>query len=277
MATLTEYLDYEQQKPASEVRLYAEGLFYKAYEQSAYYLATECGLKPVKRWSKQLQRDYVTAGFPKTSLGKFLPQAVVDGKGCYYSDPEWAMRHGVVQIDMDIWKADLPLHIPAPKTSAPQTDRAGAPPAEPRPAWGTPDIPAFKMMYEVLLRFIQQSGHLTRDYRYTIGEDIKRKMIDTEVVICRAHTTRDKTACMAYIDNAQDNILEIKLLLRVLHDCKQLNTKRYALTVEAIVGVEKQLQKWKEYQRETSPNPSKGGELGDDALGDDAARVVIRR
>ena len=66
MATLTDFLSYEQQKPTSEVRLYAEWLLCKAYEQSAYYLATECGLKPVKRRSKQLQRDYVTAGFPKT-------------------------------------------------------------------------------------------------------------------------------------------------------------------------------------------------------------------
>lgn len=248
MATLMDFLVYEQQKPSAEIRLYAEGLFYKAYEQSAYYLATECGLKPIKRWSKQLQRDYVTAGFPKSSLQKFLPEAVIDDKGCYRYDYEWAMRHGVVQIDMDIWKEDLPLHVPTPKPPKSKTDNALGVPAEPAPQWGTPDIPAFKMMYEVLLRFIQQSGHLTRDYRYTLGEDIKRKMISTEVLICRAHTTRDREQCLLYIDQAAEALFEIKLLLRVLHDCKQLNTKTYALMAEAVVGVEEQLHKWKEYK-----------------------------
>ena len=70
--TLKEILDAEAARPIPLIYLYKEGTFFKAYEMSAFYLSTVRGLKPVKRWCKSLEREYVTAGFPVTSVMKYL-------------------------------------------------------------------------------------------------------------------------------------------------------------------------------------------------------------
>ena len=61
--TLKEILDAEVARPIPLIYLYKEGTFFKAYEMSAFYLSTVRGLKPVKRWCKSLEREYVTAEF----------------------------------------------------------------------------------------------------------------------------------------------------------------------------------------------------------------------
>ena len=51
-----------------EVNLYHEGIFWVAYEQSAYYFWMLKGYTPTKRYVKVLGTDIVSVGFPGSSL-----------------------------------------------------------------------------------------------------------------------------------------------------------------------------------------------------------------
>lgn len=52
---------------------------------------------------------------------------------------------------------------------------------------------------------------------------------------------------MDFIAEAQEKMLEVKLAVRILHDSKQLTTKKYALLCEQMVAIEKNLTDWKKY------------------------------
>ena len=51
--------------PSSKhILLYKEGVFWVAYEQSAYYIAQYKGYKPTKKYFKNINQTIVSVGFP---------------------------------------------------------------------------------------------------------------------------------------------------------------------------------------------------------------------
>ena len=55
---------------ASEVRIYKEGVFWIAYEQSAYIISQLKNLKPAKKYIKKIGQEIVSVGFPDSVLDK---------------------------------------------------------------------------------------------------------------------------------------------------------------------------------------------------------------
>jgi len=55
-----------------QIRLYREGMFYRAYEYSAFSLQKVQTLKTTHKESKALGITYVSVGFPIQSLDKFI-------------------------------------------------------------------------------------------------------------------------------------------------------------------------------------------------------------
>jgi hypothetical protein len=53
---------------ANEVRIYLEGSFWIAYEQSAYWFFLHKGYKPTKKFVKCLGQEVVSVGFPKKTV-----------------------------------------------------------------------------------------------------------------------------------------------------------------------------------------------------------------
>ena len=71
MTTKKEIYDIEQ-KNEGVVHLYAEGMFYKAYERSAFLLCTL--FHPFKvscRFVKTINDNLLSVGFPQSSLSKW--------------------------------------------------------------------------------------------------------------------------------------------------------------------------------------------------------------
>lgn len=75
MRTLEEIVGSED-KNLSQVVLYPEGMFYKAYKRSAYVCATRISpFKPSRKRVKYLGRDVVSIGFPIGALTKYFSGA----------------------------------------------------------------------------------------------------------------------------------------------------------------------------------------------------------
>ena len=68
--TQREILAHESAE-SNEIHLYQEGMFWKAYEYSAYrFTFGICAFSPKKKFIKAIGRDMVSIGFPKDSLKK---------------------------------------------------------------------------------------------------------------------------------------------------------------------------------------------------------------
>lgn len=103
------------------------------------------------------------------------------------------------------------------------------------------NLPVFKVCYDLLFLVIVWSAKMTKDFRYTIGEDLKRRLISVQIAIYHANIEKTKERKVQYISQAQELMVEVKLYVRILHDAKQLSTKHYAMASQIIVEVDKHL------------------------------------
>ena len=108
-------------------------------------------------------------------------------------------------------------------------------------------LPVFRLAYDLLLRLFHDCAKMSKDYRYTLGEDIKKRLLRMEVCIYHANDRKEAERKIAYIIEALENLIEVKICVQVLHDSKQLSLKQFAHLCEKMVEVEDHLKKWKTY------------------------------
>ncbi|MCD8184877.1 MAG: four helix bundle protein [Bacteroides sp.] len=102
-------------------------------------------------------------------------------------------------------------------------------------------LPVYKATYDLLLFAYQAVKDVQRDYRYTLGETLKKDLITILTLIYRANTTRQKVET---ITEAREKLVAVKLQLRLLHDLKQLPLKAYANASLMTESISKQLASW---------------------------------
>ncbi len=115
-------------------------------------------------------------------------------------------------------------------------------------------LPVFKQTYDLLLYIYQFSAHLSRDLRYTLGQDTKKGLIELLKLIYKANATYDKEGI---ISQARVLIVEIKINIRIMHDLKQMTLKQYAHTAEMTEEISKQLAAWQQYQNKQQKQQKK--------------------
>lgn len=82
---------------------------------------------------------------------------------------------------------------------------------------------------------------MQRDFRYSLGEQVKRSTMDMLVLIFKANKSHSKAA---YISEAREKLVEVQVLLRVFSDTRQLSDKQFAMFMEYVVSISKQLAAW---------------------------------
>jgi hypothetical protein len=125
---LNEKLKREKGNP---VFLYKEGVFWVAYEQSAYYFWKQKGYKATKKLVKLIKDEVVSIGFPPNALSAFMETAH-DLESYEMHDNSYVLhlKEPVDAAAFQEWRSQLPLQespavtkvpkpeIPAPSTSA---------------------------------------------------------------------------------------------------------------------------------------------------------------
>ena len=102
-------------------------------------------------------------------------------------------------------------------------------------------LPVYKTSYDLLLAIFQLTKNFSREYKYTIGQDLKK--ITTEMIlnIYRANSAMTKKEI---IQKARENIEVIRLYVRLLKDLKQISVNKVVHINELIESVSKQLAGW---------------------------------
>ena len=75
------------------------------------------------------------------------------------------------------------------------------------------DLPVFKEVYQLTLRLFQLTTDFPREYKFTLGQDLKRDCIILVRYIYRANKTKDKTAFENICNSMGINIHQQSVLL----------------------------------------------------------------
>ena len=104
------------------------------------------------------------------------------------------------------------------------------------------NLPVYKASYDLLLELFQVCNNFSRDYRFTIGEQIKKEVIELILLIYRANKSFESRK--SQIESAREKTETIRVLARILHDLKQINLKKFVSLNEKIGSISKQLVLW---------------------------------
>lgn len=105
-----------EERNDDKIVLYPEGLFYKAYDRSAFACVSRISsFKPSKKRIKYCAREVASIGFPAAAIAKYFPSAprpLSDGR------VEITLGERIDTAACDAWKAALPLKERRPRGSS---------------------------------------------------------------------------------------------------------------------------------------------------------------
>ena len=102
-------------------------------------------------------------------------------------------------------------------------------------------LPVYKVSYDFLLDLFKFTKNFDREYKYTIGEDLKKETTEMIANIYRANSSQSK---WQLLQSARENLEVVRLYLRLLKDLKQINLEKFITLNEKIECVSKQLFSW---------------------------------
>lgn len=93
----------------------------------------------------------------------------------------------------------------------------------------------------MLLAIFRFTKDFSKDYKYTVGESIKKETIELITLIYRANVKRDKNEVL---QEARERIEVVRLFIRLMKDMQQISIKQFVQINESVENVSKQLTGW---------------------------------
>jgi|TARA_B100000959_G_scaffold129935_1_gene136351 hypothetical protein len=103
------------------------------------------------------------------------------------------------------------------------------------------ELPVYKASYDLLLEIFRFTKNISKEFKYTVGESLKKETTKLITLIYRANSKKDK---YDVIQEARERIEIIRLFIRLMKDLKQISIKRFVLVNKQIENVSKQLTGW---------------------------------
>ena len=208
-----------------QVYLYPEGAFYKAYQKSAWLLCTRVHpFKVSARPLKGLDGPFLSVGFPQSSLDKFSAGLAVA------ENPSGGGYKSLIFSELidfggyDEWRDGFAVAPPLGHKEAPFNS-----------------LPVYGLVYRLAVEVTEMAARLERNYRYSLGEDVRLGVKKSVLSITLAGKGEEREL---NIHSARLAMLDVRLSLRLLNDLKVLPDKRYVYFLEMTEDIVKQLSNW---------------------------------
>ena len=107
------------------------------------------------------------------------------------------------------------------------------------------ELPVYKAIYDLLLSIFQFTRDFNREYKYTVGESLKKETIELLTLIYRANSKFQKAEIL---QTAREQIEVIRLLIRLMKDMKQISLGKFVKINVVVENVSKQLTGWQKSQ-----------------------------
>jgi len=109
-------------------------------------------------------------------------------------------------------------------------------------------LPVYKDVYRFIELVFRFSKNFPREYKYTLGQDLKRDSMQLVRHIYRANTAEYKSK---HLEAFVDDFELIKLQIRLCHDMRLITTKHYSEIIELMNTIGKQITGWSRMQRKS--------------------------
>lgn len=97
----------------------------------------------------------------------------------------------------------------------------------------------------MLLSIFQFTRDFNKEYKYTVGESLKKETIELLTLIYRANSKYQKAEIL---QTAREQIEVIRLLIRLMKDMKQISLGKFVKINVVVENVSKQLTGWQKSQ-----------------------------
>ena len=108
------------------------------------------------------------------------------------------------------------------------------------------ELPVYKASYDLLIEIFQFTTDFSKDYKYTVGESLKKETIELLTLIFRANSKTDK---QLVLQEARERIEVIRLFIRLMKDMHQISVKKFVQVNQKVEDVSKQLTGWQKNQK----------------------------
>lgn len=113
------------------------------------------------------------------------------------------------------------------------------------------NLPVYKASYDLVIKIHIFSKNLSRESRYTSGQNLKNLCMDLLICIYKANRLKNK---VGNIETAREILEVIKIHIRVLKDLKEVSLKKFIEINEILENISKQLVGWyKKYLSSDGP------------------------
>jgi hypothetical protein len=106
------------------------------------------------------------------------------------------------------------------------------------------NLPVYKVSYDLIVKIFGVVTYFRRDYKYSLGESIKKEIIELISNIYKANSAQQKDS---FIINARANIETVRLFFRLSKDLKQIDLPAFVEINKMIESISKQLTAWGKY------------------------------
>ena len=103
------------------------------------------------------------------------------------------------------------------------------------------ELPVYKASYDLLVEIFQFTKNFNREFKFTVGESLKKETLELITLIYRANSRRDK---YQVLQEARERIEVIRLFVQLLKDLKQIGLKKFVQINKQVENVSKQLTGW---------------------------------
>ncbi len=104
------------------------------------------------------------------------------------------------------------------------------------------DLPVFVDVYRLTLKIFTVTGDFPREYKFTLGQDMKRDALVLLRSIYRINKARDK---VEYLEGFLDDFELLKLEIRLSADLKILSLRKQAHFAELTDTIGRQITGWR--------------------------------
>lgn len=123
------------------------------------------------------------------------------------------------------------------------------------------NLPIYKLTYRLLMSINEMMPHLPRDCRYSLGQDIRRRVMDIIILIYRANRIRHKAPI---ISKMREALVEVQVYCRLLCDMRYISEGRYLLLSEQTTEMSKQMASWEKKELKKNGDEYSRAEATDD-------------
>ncbi len=103
------------------------------------------------------------------------------------------------------------------------------------------ELPVYKATYDLLLAIFMFTREFKKEFKYTVGESLKKETIELLTLIYRANSRYDKNDVL---QTAREQIEVIRLLIRLMKDMHQISIDKFVKVNQSVENVSKQLTGW---------------------------------